>query len=125
MDGVEAKIKLFWFHIKLNGITNAATSQEKFARRPPHLTPQDPGGWGQKVKIQLFLEYCHVAYQINWNLKGSNMVATIWPADPLSRDPGDGVKGSKIIFFPKLGHVAYQIKRNDACSNMVLSPGWT
>ena len=47
---------------------------------------------GQNVKIQLFSELGHVAYQIKWNHECSNMVSTILPADPSP------------------GHIAYQIK---------------
>ena len=36
---------------------------------------------GQKVKIQLFSEHGHVAYQIKGNHECSNIVANILPAD--------------------------------------------
>ena len=44
-------------------------------------------GGGAEVKIKLFLEYGHVAYKINADDAGSNMVANILPTDTPS-DPG-------------------------------------
>ena len=49
--------------------------------------PHDPRGCGQNVKIQLFLEHGHVAYQIKGNHKCRNMVANILPTDPLTPPP--------------------------------------
>ena len=40
-----------------------------------------PGGWGQKVKIQLYSEYGHVAFQIKANDECRKMVANVLPTD--------------------------------------------
>ena len=54
--GVKGKIKLFqnmvMLHIKLKGITGAATCNMVANIMPAYPPPSDPGG--QKVKIQLF-----------------------------------------------------------------------
>ena len=67
-------------------------------------------GVGQKVKLYIFSESSHVAYQIKADDTGSNMVANILPTDtPLTQ--GVGSKG-QTISFAESGHVAYQIKGN-------------
>ena len=67
-------------------------------------------GWGQKVKLYLFSESSHVAYQIKADDAGSNMVANILPTDtPLTQ--GVGSKG-QTISFTESSHVAYQMKGN-------------
>ena len=54
----------------------------------PSDLPSPILGWSQKVKIQPS-EHGHVAYQIIWNYKCSNMVANSLPADrPLLLDLG-------------------------------------
>ena len=50
------------------------------------------GGLKGMVKIQHLSEHGHVAYQIKWNHKCSNMVATFLPADPNPGDCGQKVK---------------------------------
>ena len=55
-------------------------------------------GDGAKVKIKLFSEYGHVAYQIKADDAGSNMVANILPTDTPSTQ-GVGVKRSNYTFF--------------------------
>ena len=63
-----------------------------------------------KVKLYLFSESSHVAYQIKANDSGSNMVANILPTEtPLTQ--GKGSKG-QTISFPESSHLAYQIKGN-------------
>ena len=59
-------------------------------QQTPTLPPPDPGGStiGQK---STFSEHVHVAYQIKWNHKGSNMVVNILSADLTAR-PWGGVK---------------------------------
>ena len=136
--GAEAKIQLFqnivMLHIKLNGITNAATWYQIFCPQTP--VPHDPVGRGQKVKLQLFSEHDHAAYQIKLNHECSNMVANILPTDlppplrPLGwgqnvptttnipPTQGVGSKGQNST-FSEYSHVAFQIKWNDECSNMV------
>ena len=42
-----------------------------------------PYGVGSKGQNSTFSEHCHVAYQIIWNHECTNMVANIFPADPL------------------------------------------
>ena len=75
----------------------------------PQTHPR-PRGWGQKVKLYLFSESCHAAYQIKAYDAGSIMVANILPTDtPLTQ--GVGSKG-QTISFPESSHVAYQIKGN-------------
>ena len=73
-------------------------------------------GWAE-VKIKLFSEYGHVAYQIKADDTGSNMVANILPTDTPSTQ-GVGSKG-QTISFSESSHVAYQIKADDAGSNMI------
>ena len=105
--GAEAKIKFFqnmvMLHIKLKLMTLAATL--------PTDTHPRPRGWGQKVKLYIFLKVTsHVAYQIKADDAGSNMVANILPTDtPLTQ--GVGSKG-QTLSFTESSHVAYQIKGN-------------
>ena len=87
--------------IKLNGITNAATSE--YSTPPP------------RVKWSKFSEHGHVVYQNKGNDAYSSMVANILLADPW---PWDGVNRSNFN-FSEHGHATYQIKGNDTCSNMV------
>ena len=70
---------------------------------PPHLP--DPGV-GSISLNSTFSEHSHVAYQIKWNHKCSNLVANTVPADP----PPWGQKGQNST-FSEHDHVAYQIKR--------------
>ena len=65
----------------------------------------------------MFSEHGHVAYQIKWNHKYSNMVANILPTDPTPPQPWGS--NCQILTFSEHGHVAYQIKGNHECSNMV------
>ena len=59
----------------------------------------------------------YVAYQINADDSGSNMVANIFPTDtPLTQ--GVGPKG-QTISFSESSHVAYQIKADEAGNNVV------
>ena len=76
----------------------------------------DLGGRAE-VKIKLFPEYGHVAYQIKADDVGNNMVANILPTDTPSTQ-GVGSKG-QTIYFSESSHVAYQIKADDTGSNMV------
>ena len=94
-------------HIKLNGI-----------RMQQHGTNISPVGVGSQVNILLFLEYGHVAYQIKWKHKCSNMVANILPQTPPTPHDTAG-QNIKIQLFSEHGHVAYQIKGKDKCSYMV------
>ena len=68
-----------------------------------------PRGWGQKVKLYLFLKVV-MSYQIKADEAGSNMVANILPKDKSSTQEV-GSKG-QTISFSESSHVAYQIKRN-------------
>ena len=71
---------------------------------------------GSKGQIIHFSESSHVAYQIEVDDAGSNMVANIMPTDtPLTQ--GMGSKG-QTISFNESSHVAYQIKGNGAQSTM-------
>ena len=90
------------FHIKLNGITNAATCKHIFC---PNTHPR-PLGVGLKVKTFLS-ESSHVAYQIRreWSVEQRHMLSLHTLSTP-------GV-GSK-LFFSESSHVAYQIKGNGA-----------
>ena len=114
--GAVAKIKLFqnmvMLHIKLKLTTLAAKREQIFC---PQTHPR-PRGWGQKVKLYIFSESSHVAYQIKAEDAGSNMVANILPTDTPSTQ-GVGSKG-QTISFSESSHVAYQIKADDAGSNM-------
>ena len=75
----------------------------------PTDTPSTQGV-GQKVKLYIFSESRHVAYQIKADDIGSNMVANILPTEtPLTQ--GVGSKGQTISFIES-SHVAYQIKGN-------------
>ena len=71
------------------------------------IYPSQNLGSSQKVKIQLFLEYGHAAYQIKGNDKCSNMKAHI-----LSLHTLDPWGGGQRFFFSESGHVAYQINWN-------------
>ena len=74
------------------------------------LSTDTPSTQGGGVKLYLFSESSHVAYQIKAYDAGSNMVANILPTDtPLTQ--GVGSKG-QTISFPESSHVAYQIKGN-------------
>ena len=114
---VKRKIKLFqnivMLHIKLKGITGAATCNMVANIMP--TDPPHPGG--QKVKNSTFSEHGHIAYNIKGNHKCSNMVANILPAAP-HPSPDPRVKRSNLT-FAEHDHVAYQIKGNPECSSMV------
>ena len=75
------------------------------------LQTRQPLGLGHKVEIQPFSEYGHVACQIKWNPKCSNMVAKTLPADPPILRVGS--KGQNLLSL-EYGHVAYKIKGNEA-----------
>ena len=75
----------------------------------PTNTPSAQGV-GSKVKLYLFSESSHVAYQIKADDAGSNMVAIILPTDTPSTQ-GVGSKG-QTISFSESSHVTYQIKGN-------------
>ena len=115
---VKRKIKLFqnivMLHIKLKGITGAATCN-MVANIMPTDPPPNPGG--QKVKNSTFSEHGHIAYNIKSNHKCSNMVANILPTAP-HPIPDPRVKRSNLT-FAEHDHVAYQIKGNHECSSMV------
>ena len=64
-----------------------------------------PRGWGQKVKLFLFSESSHVAYQIKGNLAQSTMKANMLSLYTPTT-PGMGSKGH----FFKSSLVTYQIK---------------
>ena len=65
-------------------------------------------GGGTEAKIKLFLEYGHVAYQINADGAGSNMVANILPTDtPLTQGWGQKVK---LHIFPKVVMLHIRLK---------------
>ena len=73
-------------------------------------------GWGRGQNLA-FSEYGHVAYQIEDDDAGSNMVANTYPqTHPRPRGWGQKVK---LYLFSESSHVAYQIKADDAGSNMV------
>ena len=100
------KIQLFqnnvMLHIKLKGITNAATLKQIFCPQTP--SPPRPWGWDQKVKIQFFQNMIILHIKLKGIMKCSNMVANILPTDPpipphLHPDPGDWVNRSKLDFF--------------------------
>ena len=74
------------------------------ANNLPTDTPS-PQKMGQKVKLYLFSENSHGAYQIQADDAGSNMVATILSTDTSS------TQGQTISFTESI-HVAYQIKGN-------------
>ena len=74
-------------------------------------------GGGAEAKINLFLDYGHVSYQIKADDAGSNMVAFFLPTDTPSIQ-GVGSKG-QTLSFSESSHVAYQIEAYDAGSNMV------
>ena len=65
-------------------------------------------GEGTEAKINLFLEYGRVAYQIKAVAECSNMVANILPTDtPLTLGWGQNVKP---YLFSENSHIAYQSK---------------
>ena len=70
-------------YIKFIGIT-------KCSNKVANILPAAPDPRGQKVKVQLFSEQCHVAYQIKGNHECTNMVANILPADPPTHPWGLG-----------------------------------
>ena len=63
-----------------------------------HKLFPDPAVGVKRSKLNFFSEHGHVAYQNKENLKCSNMIATILPADPPPPDPDDGVNRSKFNF---------------------------
>ena len=109
----KVKIQLFqnmvMLHIKLNGITIAATWHIFCLQTPLTL------GVGLKVQNSTFSEQSHVDYQIKGNHKCSIMVAIILPAYPPPLPPaipptphqpwGWGQNSS----FSEHGHIAYHI----------------
>ena len=75
-----SKFNLFstcMLHIKLKGITHAATRSQISCLQ----IPSDPGGGVKRSKFD-FSEQSHVAYQIKMNHKCTIMVANSLPADP-------------------------------------------
>ena len=92
--GVKGKIKLFqnmvMLHIKLKGITGAATCNMIANILPVAPLPRHP-----RVKRSnlTFAEHDHVSYQIKGNRECSNMVANILPAAP------SPLRRSKFNFF--------------------------
>ena len=86
--------------------------------RSPGFEPQGGLG-GQKLKFN-FSEHGHVAYQIKWNHKCSNMVANILPAaDPLPHPTLEMRWKGQNSALSEHGHVANPIKWNHECCNMV------
>ena len=77
-------------HIKLKGITHTVAWYQIVSGRPPPFPHLILGvrPIGQK---STFSEHVHVAYQIKWNHKSSNMVVNILSADLTAR-PWGGVK---------------------------------
>ena len=74
-----------------------------------NILPTDtPRGWGQKVKLYIFLKV--VMLHIKADDAGSNMVGNILPTETPSTQ-GVGSKG-QTISFSEGSHVAYQIKGN-------------
>ena len=67
-------------------------------------------GVGSKGQTIYFFESSHVAYQIEADDAGSNMIVNILPTDTPSTQ-GVGSKG-QTISFSESSHVAYQIKGN-------------
>ena len=65
-------------------------------------------GWGQKVKLYIFIESSHVAYQIKDNWAQSTIKANVLSLHTPAI-PGVGSKGH-FVFFSISGHVAYKIK---------------
>ena len=98
-------------HIKFIGTTKCSNM---VANILPAYSPPDPSG--QKVKILLFSEQCHVAYQIKGNQECSNIVANILYAHPL-HTLGMGSISQKST-FSEHGHIAYQFKGNQHGCNM-------
>ena len=88
-------------HIKLK--------QQHGSKYFAHRHTLDPGDWVKRSSIY-FSESSHVAYQIEADDAGSNMVANILPTDtPLTQ--GVGSKG-QTISISESSHVAYQNKGN-------------
>ena len=86
----------FMLHVKLKGITNAATWSQIFCcRLPPTLTL----GLGSNGQNSSLSEHGHVANQIKANHECIDMVANICQQIPLPHDPRDGVNTSKFNFF--------------------------
>ena len=73
-----------------------------------NILPNDRG-WGQKVKLYLFSESSHVAYQIKANDAGSNTVANILPTNTPSTK-GVGSKGQTIYYFLKVVMLHIKLK---------------
>ena len=94
-------------HIKLKLTTLAATwKQNNFA----HRHTLDPGDGVKRSNYIFFSESSNVAYQIEADGAGSNMVANILPTDtPLTQGWGQKVK---LLSFSESSHVAYRIKGN-------------
>ena len=66
-------------------------------------------GVASKVKLYVFSESSHVAYQIKADEAGSKMVANILPTDtPLAQ--GVGSKGQNYIFFLKVVMLHIKLK---------------
>ena len=65
----------------------------KYLTHRSRPTSRDPGV-GLKGQKSTFSEHGHVAYQIKWHHKSSNIITTILPTDHIKR-----VKRSKFNFF--------------------------
>ena len=95
-------------HIKLKGITNAATCSQIFCLQT-HNTPLTLG-LGSKGQYSTFSEHGHVAYQIKGNHKCANIVHSKYFARRHT-PPSPWVGGQKSTFSEHC-HVAYQTKGN-------------
>ena len=111
--GVKGKIKLFqnmvMLHIKLKGITGAATCNMVANMMLADPPPPHPNPGGQKVKIQLFQN------MVILHIKLKAIMNAVFCPQP---SPDPRVKKSNLT-FAEHDHVAYQIKGNRECSNMV------
>ena len=98
-------------HIKLNRITQLATCQQIFVRRPPRpITTQ-----GIK-RSKCISDNAHVAYQFKGNHKCSSMVAFIFACRP---SPPQVCGWGRNSTYSVHGHIAYQTKGNSDCSYVV------
>ena len=117
------KIHLFqnmvMLHIKLMGMTNAATWWQIFCPQTPtiHTRP-----WGEVKRSTFnFSENSHLSYQMKWNHKCSNMVGFFLPPEtplPTSLHRTWVSRGQNSTFL-KHCHVAYKIKGTHKYCNMI------
>ena len=112
-DGVKIQ-NMSMLHIRLKGITNAATWWQIFFLQTPTLRPWE---WGQNVKIQPFQNMVMLHIKKMGITNAATWQRIFCPQTPTHRPPTLGMGSNST--FSEHGNVAYQIQTDHECSNMV------